>query len=97
MSTLIGMFDMQHGNCCDALALNSTRVAEGRNLPQKFLVVSEVATSLVLLVAAVLLLTSVWKLVHTSPGFDAKNVLTFKTSFTGEQAATSAVYGQRFG
>jgi len=49
----------------------------------------------VLLVAAGLLLTSFWKLMHVSPGFDAGNVLTFKTSFTDEQAASSAALGQR--
>jgi len=69
-------------------------VAGGRNPAQKALVVGEVATSLVLLVAAALLLTSFWNLVQTPAGFDASNVLTFKTSFTDEQAATSAVFSQ---
>jgi predicted permease len=78
-----------------SLRVNSTQVATGRNLAQKSLVVGEVAVSLVLLVAAALLLTSFWKLVHVSPGFDATNILTFKTSFTDEQAATSALLGQR--
>ena len=55
----------------------------------------EVAISLVLLVAAGLLLTSFWKLVHVSPGFEVENVLTFKTSFSEQQAPTSAVLGQR--
>jgi predicted permease len=79
----------------ESLRVNSTQVATGRNLAQKSLVVGEVAVSLVLLVAAGLLLTSFWKLLHVSPGFDATNVLTFKTSFTDEQAATSALLGQR--
>jgi hypothetical protein len=50
--------------------------------------------SLVLLVAAALLLTSFWKLVHSSAGFDATNVVTFKTGFTDAQTANSAVFGQ---
>ena len=79
----------------ESLRVNATQIATGRNLPQKSLVVSEVAVSLVLMVAAGLLLTSFWKLVHVSPGFDAVNVLTFKTSFTEQQAATSASLGQR--
>ncbi|MGB9416819.1 MAG: ABC transporter permease [Acidobacteriaceae bacterium] len=79
----------------ESLRVNSAQMAAGRNLPQKSLVVSEVAVSLVLMVAAGLLLTSFWKLVHVSPGFDSVNVLTFKTSFTGQQATTSASLGQR--
>src|ERR1700761_2831081 len=79
----------------ESLRVNSAQVAAGRNLAQKSLVVSEVAVSLVLMVAAGLLLTSFWKLIHVSPGFDAANVLTFKTSFTEQQAATSASLGQR--
>lgn len=79
----------------ESLRVNATQIAIGRNLAQKSLVVGEVAVSLVLLVAAGLLLTSFWKLMHVSPGFDATNVLTFKTSFTDEQAASSAALGQR--
>ena len=79
----------------ESLRVNATQIAIGRNLAQKSLVVGEVAVSLVLLVAAGLLLTSFWKLMHVSPGFDAGNVLTFKTSFTDEQAASSAALGQR--
>jgi predicted permease len=79
----------------DALRMNSAQVAGGRNLPQKFLVVGEVAISLVLLVAAGLLLTSFWRLVHISPGFATTNVLTFKSSFTHQQGVTGAALGQR--
>ena len=70
----------------ESLRVNSAQVAGGRNLAQKSLVVGEVAVSLTLLVASGLL-TSFWKLMHVSPGLDATNVLTFKTSFTDEQAA----------
>ena len=42
-----------------------------------------------------MLLTSFWKLVHVSPGFAVENVLTFKTSFSEQQAPTSAALGQR--
>jgi predicted permease len=79
----------------ESLRVNTTQIATGRNLAQKSLVVGEVAVSLVLLVASGLLLTSFWKLMHVSPGFDAANVLTFKTSFTDQQAASSAALGQR--
>jgi predicted permease len=79
----------------ESLRANSAQLAGGRNLAQKSLVIGEVAVSLVLLVASGLLLTSFWKLIHVSPGFDAANLLTFKTSFTEQQVATSAALGQR--
>ena len=79
----------------ESLRMNSAQIAGGRNLPQRSLVVAEVAVSLVLMVAAGLLLTSFWKLVHVAPGFDADHVLTFKTSFSQEQATSSASFGQR--
>ena len=52
----------------DSLRMNPTQVAGGNIPAQRMLVVGEVAMSLVLLVAAALLLTSFWKLVHSSPG-----------------------------
>ena len=80
----------------EALRMNSAQLAGGnRSLAQKSLVVGEVAISLVLLVAAGLLLTSFWKLVHVSPGFEVKNVVTFKTALNDQQGVTSAALGQR--
>ena len=79
----------------ESLRMSSTRVAGGRNLAQKSLVVSEAAISLMLLVAAGLLLSSFWNLIHTPPGFRADNVITFKTAFTQDQIATSASLGLR--
>jgi len=79
----------------DALRVNTTQIASGRHLAQKVLVISEVAISMVLLAGAALLLTTFWKLLHTPPGFSAKNVLTFKTGFSNEQVASSALFGQR--
>ncbi len=79
----------------ESLQLNSTRIVAGRHIMQQTLVVSEVAVSLVLLVGAVLLLTTFWKLIHTPPGFATENELTFKNSFTDQQTATSAALGMR--
>jgi predicted permease len=79
----------------ESLRMNSAQIAGGRNLLQKSLVVAEVAVSMVLMVAAGLLLSSFWKLVHISPGFDADNILTFKTSFSPQQASSSGVFAQR--
>ncbi|MEA2540037.1 MAG: hypothetical protein QOH35_1403 [Acidobacteriaceae bacterium] len=78
-----------------SLRVNTTQIAAGRHFAQKALVVSEVAVSLVLMVAASLMLTSFWKLIHTPPGFDAHNVLTFKNAFTDEQALSSALLSRR--
>jgi predicted permease len=78
----------------DAIQFNTRQVSGGRNWAQRILVVGEVATSLVLLVGSALLLTSFWNLVHTSPGFDVRNTLTFKTGFSDEQAAKSATFSQ---
>jgi len=47
----------------------------GRNWMRSGLIVSEVALSLMLLVAAGLLIHSFWRLLQTDPGFDPKGVL----------------------
>ncbi len=93
--SLVPAFESRSTQLSESLRVNTTQIASGRHLAQKALVVSEVAVSLVLMVAAALLLTSFWKLVHTPPGFDTHNVLTFKNAFTDEQAASSALLGQR--
>jgi predicted permease len=93
--SLVPAFESRRTQLSQSLRVNTTQIAGGRHLAQKALVVSEVAVSLVLMVAAALLLTSFWKLVHTAPGFDTRNVITFKNAFTDEQAASSALLGQR--
>lgn len=79
----------------ESLRVNTTQIASGRHLVQKALVASEVAVSLLLLAAAGVLLAGFWKLGHSSPGFETKNVMTFKNAFSPEQAATSAGLGLR--
>lgn len=79
----------------EALQLNASRIAAGRHLAQRLLIIGEVAMSLVLLVGAALLLTTFWNLVSTSPGFQSRNVLTFKNSFIEAQAETSLQFGLR--
>ena len=93
--SLVPAYESRSTQLTESLRVNTTQIASGRHLAQKALVVSEVAVSLVLMVAAALLLTSFWKLVHTPPGFDARNVMTFKNAFTDEQAASSALLSQR--
>ena len=93
--SLVPAYESRSTQLTESLRVNTTQIATGRHLAQKALVVGEVAISLVLMVAAALLLTSFWKLVHTSPGFDVRNVVTFKNAFTDEQAASSALLSQR--
>lgn len=92
--SFVPVLESRRAELNDSLRMNPTQVAGGKIPAQRALVVGEVATSLVLLVAAALLLTSFWKLVHSSPGFDATNVVTFKTGFTDTQTANAAVFGQ---
>jgi predicted permease len=93
--SLVPALETRRTRLNETLQLNTTRIAAGRHLAQKMLVVTEVAMSLVLVVGAALLLTTFWKLVNTPPGFETKNVLTFKNSFTDEQAATTSALGLR--
>jgi predicted permease len=93
--SLVPAYESRSTQLTESLRLNTNQIASGKHLAQKALVVSEVAISLVLMVAAALLLTSFWKLVHTAPGFDARNVVTFKNAFSDEQTASSALLSQR--
>lgn len=92
--SIVPMLETRNTRLHQSLQLNASRITTGRHIAQRALVVSEVAVSLVLLVGAILLLTTFWKLLHTPPGFETRNILTFKNSFTDQQAATSAVFGQ---
>jgi predicted permease len=92
--SFVPLMETRRAELNDSLRMNPTQVS-GRKIPaQRALVVCEVAMSLVLLVAAALLLTSFWRLVHASAGFDATNVVTFKTGFTDAQTVNSVIFGQ---
>jgi predicted permease len=93
--SIVPAYETRRTHISQTLQRNTGQMAASRHLAQKALVVTEVAVSLVLMVSAALLLTSFWKLVHTPPGFDATNVITFKNAFTDQQTATSASLGER--
>ena len=68
----------------DSFQLSSGR---GHQLVRRTLVVGNVAIAFVLVSAAGLLLTSVYRLLDVDPGFDARGVLTAKLSFVGPRWA----------
>jgi len=74
----------------DALKEGTQSVTGGlrRNRLRSVLVVAEVALSLVLLVAAGLLLRSFGRLLEVRPGFNPENLVTMRISFTGEAYRT---------
>ncbi len=75
--------------------LNATLRSEGRSaspgrsgsMTRSLLVISQVALSLVLLIAAGLLLRSLDRLIHVDPGFDAQNLLTMNLSLSTTKCA----------
>jgi putative ABC transport system permease protein len=67
----------------------------GRRL-RGLLVVSEVALSLTLLIGAGLLLRSLSRLLTVSPGFDASQVLTMRTSVLGQRYNDNTILRQFF-
>ena len=75
--------------------LNNTLRDEGRGVSgsrtrgrlRSLLVVGQVALSLILLIAAGLLVRSFTQLLHTNPGFDADHVLTMEVSLPTEKYA----------
>jgi len=68
-----------------------------RSRARSALVVSEVALSLVLLVAAGLLVKSFWRLQQTSPGFDPEGVLTMNVFLPGLRYPEDAQHAAFFG
>ena len=63
-------------------------VAAQRNRTRSLLVVLESAIAVVLLIGAGLLVRSLIQLQHTSPGFDAHNVLTMRVDLSRQKYAT---------
>jgi putative ABC transport system permease protein len=86
----VSAFHALHGDTNEALKEGGERAGvPGRKL-SRFLVASEVALSLVLLVGAGLLISTVVHLYRVPPGFDPKNLLSARMSLTAEKYKRTA-------
>ena len=77
-------------NLYDALKVRGTAGRLGRRAAQNLLVVTEVALTLMLLVAAGLMVRSLTALLYAAPGFKPRDVLTFYTRLSPEHATSPA-------
>jgi predicted permease len=66
----------------------------GHGRLRKLLITAEVALSLVLLIGAALLVRSYARITHANPGFDPRNVLSFRVSLPGFRYRTPEVVSQ---
>jgi putative ABC transport system permease protein len=82
----------------EALRLDAHQVTEGsRRLgARQRLVVAETALATVLLAGAFLTLESLWKLIHTDPGFSSGKVLTMQVSLPASRYSTDSKQVQFF-
>src|SRR4051794_40308086 len=71
------------GRLVDQLKASSRTIAGSAARARNALVVAQVALAVLLLSAAGLMLTSVVKLSHVRPGFDASHLLTFRVALSG--------------
>jgi putative ABC transport system permease protein len=92
---LFGLFPAVHVSRLDvnsALRETSGRSGTGRhqNRARGFLVVSEIALAVILLVGAALMIRTFASLRAVDPGFDPHNILTLQTSLSGGRFDTTA-------
>ena len=92
---LFGLFPAVHVSRLDvnsALKDTSGRAGTGRhqNRARGFLVVSEIALAVILLVGAALMIRTFASLRAVNPGFDPHNILTLQTSLSGGRYDTTA-------
>ena len=73
-----------------SLSARSGRFAGSNSLGQNALVVVQMALTLVLLAGAGLLLRTIWDLSRVNPGFDAQQLVTFKTGIPHPADQTAA-------
>jgi len=87
---LFGLIPALHGSrttLSETLKETSSRSGTGfrHNKSRSFLVVSEMALALVLLVGSALLIRTTLALAYVDPGYDASNVLTMRMSLSGSR------------
>ena len=92
LAALAPAFQLSRVNLTDALKQSTAQggAGHGKNRLRSGLVVSQIAVSTVLLVGAVLLVRSFWKLATVDPGFKSDHVLTMKISVAESRYANSA-------
>src|SRR6185437_323058 len=78
---LVPALGATRGSLNDVLRSDSRSGAARASLGRRALVVAEVTLALVLLAGSGLMLRSLAKLLATDPGFDSRNMLTFRVSF----------------
>jgi predicted permease len=98
LSGLLPAMSMIKGDVNEALKKGLGRMDAdgGSSITRSALVSVEVALSIVLLIGAGLMLRSLWSLQNTSPGFDARNVLTMALEVGKHQFATPVEESQFF-
>jgi predicted permease len=87
---LVPAVSAARSNLHDALKLRGTDGRPGRRTAQNLFVVTEVALTLILLVATGLMVRSMASLLSADPGFNTRNVLTFYTRLSPGHASTPA-------
>ncbi len=83
-------FKALQSNMHETLKEGGRGASGARHRTQSVFVIVEVAMALVLLVGAGLMIRSLVALAKIDPGFDARNVLSFNTSFNSGKNATAA-------
>jgi predicted permease len=75
-------------NLQESLKEGARGMAGGRNRTQSVLIIAETALTLVLLVAAGLMIRTIWRLWDTKPGFNPNDLLTLPVALSPQVAST---------
>ncbi|MDR3676953.1 MAG: ABC transporter permease [Acidobacteriota bacterium] len=75
-------------NLQESLKERAGGAAGRRNRTQGVLIIAETALTLILLVAAGLMIRTIWRLTDTDPGFDPNDLLTLKTALSPQVASS---------
>jgi predicted permease len=81
----------REANLAQLLRQNTRSSTEAKHNFRQFLIGGEVALTFVLLTCSILLVRTFLDVLHVNPGFDARNVLTFRISLLGEHYNSAEV------